>query len=50
VPDAAVVVAHVPLHGRQVEDGDEPAVRLAQRADLLGEEREKFPLEPVPCV
>ena len=42
VPDAAVVVAHVPLHGCQVEDGDEPAVRLAQRADLLGEEREKF--------
>jgi len=50
VPDAAVVVEYVPLHGCQVEDGDEPAVRLAQRADLLGEEREKFPLEPVPCV
>jgi len=49
MPDAAVVVAHVPLHRRQAEDRHEPAVRLPQRPDL-GEEREKFPLNAVPGV
>jgi len=50
VPDAAVVVMEMPLHGRQVQHGDEPAVRPAQRIDPIGEKREKFPLEPVPGV
>ena len=47
VSDAAVVVAHVPLHRGEVQHGDEPAVRLPQRTDLLGEEGEKFPLNTV---
>ena len=50
MPDAAAVVAHVPLHRGEVKDRHEPAVYFAERADLLGQEREKFPLEPVPGV
>jgi len=46
--EAAAVVAHVPLHRGEVQHGDEPAVRLPLRTHLLGEEGEKFPLEPVP--
>jgi len=44
------VVAKAPLHRRRVQHGDEPAVRLARRANLIGEERQKFPLEPVPGI
>ena len=50
MPDAAVAVMEMPLHRREVQHGDEPAVYFAKGADLLGEEREKFPLEPVPGV
>jgi len=50
VPDAAVAVMEMPLHGRQAGDRHEPAVRFPQRTDLLGEEGEKFPLKTVPGV
>ena len=38
----------MPPDRHEARHGDEPAVYFAQRADLPGEEREKFPLEPVP--
>jgi len=50
MPDAAVVVMEMPLHPREARHGDEPAVYFAEGAHLLGEEGEKFPLEPVPGV
>jgi len=49
VPDATVVIVEVPLHLRQIQHGDEPAVRPVRRADL-GEGGTKFPLEAVPGV
>jgi len=38
----------MPPDRREARHGDEPAVALAQRTDLLGEEGEKFPLNAVP--
>jgi len=48
VADAAVAVMEMPPDRREARHGDEPAVALAQRTDLLGEEGEKFPLNAVP--
>jgi len=47
--DAAVVV-QVPLHLRQIQHGDGPAVLPARRADPVGEGGQRFPLEAVPGV
>ncbi len=43
VPDAPVAVMEMPLHRGEARHGHEPAVRLAQRTDLLGEEGESSP-------
>jgi len=49
--DAAVVVqVQVPLHLRQVQHGDGPAVLPSRRADPVGEGGQKFPLKAVPGV
>ena len=50
VADAPVAVVDVPFHLHQVQDGDGFAVPHAQRADLPGEGRQKFPLEPLPGI
>ena len=50
MPDAAVVVMEMPPDPREARHGHEPAVSFAEEAHLLGEEREKFPLNAVPGV